>query len=130
MRKTLVLLTAPLSLSFSQELVLEKVEVKAKKEVLTQQEVRESFAKDPGEALSEMEGVWKLRKGGIANDVVIRGFGGRNLNILFDGARIYNACPNRMDPPIFHIDFAEVESVEVIKGAFDVRNYGSLGGTV
>lgn len=130
MRKTLVLLTAPLSISFAQELVLEKVEVKAKKEVLTQQEVRESFAKDPGEALSKMEGVWKLRKGGIANDVIIRGFSGRNLNVLFDGARIYNACPNRMDPPIFHIDFAEVESIEVIKGAFDVRNYGSLGGTV
>jgi len=130
MRKTLVLLTAPLSLSLAQDIILEKVEVKAKKEVLTEQEVRESFAKDPGEALSKMEGVWKLRKGGIANDVVIRGFSGRNLNILFDGARIYNACPNRMDPPIFHIDFAEVKSVEVIKGAFDVRNYGSLGGTV
>ncbi|RLJ70151.1 iron complex outermembrane receptor protein [Hydrogenivirga caldilitoris] len=130
MRRTLVLLVAPLSVSFSQELFLEKVEVKAKSEVFTEMEVRESFAKDPGEALSESEGVWKLRKGGIANDVVIRGFSGRNLNVLFDGARIYNACPNRMDPPLFHVDFAEVKSIEVIKGAFDVRNYGSLGGTI
>ena len=129
-KRSVVLLLAPLSLSFAQELVLEKVEVRTKREVLTQQEVRESFAKDPGEALEEMEGVWKIRKGGIANDIVIRGFQRSNLNLLFDGARLYGACPNRMDPPAFHIDFAEVESIEVVKGAFDVRNYGTLGGYV
>ena len=129
MRK-LSLLLLPFSVAVAQEIILEEVEVKAKKETLTQQEVRESFAKDPGEALSQMEGVWKLRKGGIANDVVVRGFSGRNLNVLFDGARIYSACPNRMDPPLFHVDFAEVKEIELIKGPFDVRNYGSLGGTV
>ncbi len=128
--KILTLALAPFSLTFSQEIVLEKVEVKAKREVLTEQEVRESSAKDPGEALSRMEGVWKIRKGGIANDVVIRGFYGGNVNILYDDARIYGACPNRMDPPIFHIDFAEVKDIEVVKGPFDVRNYGGLGGTV
>ncbi len=128
--KRLVLLLAPLSVAVAQEVLLKEVEVKAKKEVLTTREVRESFAKDPGEALSQMEGVWKLRKGGIANDIVLRGFSGRNLNVLFDGARIYNACPNRMDPSLFHVDFAEVKEIEVIKGPFDIRNYGSLGGTV
>ncbi len=128
--KLVLLLLAPLSVSLAQEVLLEEVEVRSKREVLTEREVRESFAKDPGEALSKMEGVWKLRKGGIANDVVIRGFQRSNINVLFDGARIYNACPNRMDPPIFHIDFAEVEKIEVVKGPFDVRNYGSLGGTV
>jgi len=130
MKRYPLLLLAPLSLSFSQEFLLEEVEVRTKREVLTQQEVRESFAKDPAEALSQMEGVWKLRKGGIANDIVIRGFQRSNINLFFDGARLYGACPNRMDPPSFHIDFAEVESVEVVKGAFDVRNYGTLGGYV
>jgi iron complex outermembrane receptor protein len=28
------------------------------------------------------------------------------------------------------VDFAEVKEIEVIKGAFDIRNYGGLGGTV
>ena len=128
--KKLLLVLAPLSLSASQEILLEEVEVKAKREIYTENQVRESFSEDPGEALSQMEGVWKLRKGGIANDVVIRGFSPKNVTILFDDVRIYGACPNRMDPPIFHIDFAEVKSIEVVKGAFDVRNYGSLGGTV
>lgn len=35
-----------------------------------------------------------------------------------------------MDPGIFHIDFAEVENIEIIKGPFDIRNYGAVGGTV
>jgi iron complex outermembrane receptor protein len=35
-----------------------------------------------------------------------------------------------MDPPSFHVDFAEVERIEVAKGPFDVRNQGSLGGAV
>ncbi len=126
---SLALVFVPVA-SYAYEIVLEGVEVRAKREILTQQEVRESFAKDPGEALSRLEGIWKLRKGGIANDIVLRGFKGSNLNVLFDGARIYNACPNRMDPPIFHIDFAEVESIEVIKGPFDIRRYGSVGGTI
>ncbi len=114
---------------FSQ-ITLQELEVSAKREVLTPFEIRESFAKDPAEALSKVEGVWKLRKGTIANDIVIRGFKGKDLTVLFDGARIYAACPNRMDPPAFHVDFAEVQEIEVVKGAFDVRNYGSLGGTV
>lgn len=93
-------------------------------------EIRESSARDAGEALEKLPGVWKLRKGGIANDVVVRGYQSRDLNVLVDGERIYGACPNHMDPPSFHVDFAQVERVEVAKGPFDVRNQGSLGGVV
>ena len=35
-----------------------------------------------------------------------------------------------MDPPAQHVDFAEVDRVEVTKGAFDVTNQGSLGAVV
>ncbi len=125
----LALLLAPFTVC-AQEILLEKVEIKARKEVLTERDVRESFAKDPAEALTKIEGVWKLRKGGIASDIVLRAFQRENINVLFDGARIYQACPNRMDPPAFHIDFSEVKEISVIKGPFDVRNYGSMGGTV
>jgi len=93
-------------------------------------QIRESSARDVGEALASMPGVWMLRKGGIANDVVLRGFQSRDLNILIDGLRIYGACPNHMDPPAFHADFAEVDRIELGKGPFDVRNQGSLGGVV
>lgn len=98
--------------------------------VLDIREVKESAAKDVGEALSRVEGLWKVRKGGIANDVVLRGFQQDNVNILIDGARIHGACPGRMDPAASHVDFAEVEYVEVTRGAFDMANQGSLGGAV
>ncbi|MGE3513241.1 MAG: TonB-dependent receptor, partial [Vicinamibacterales bacterium] len=92
--------------------------------------VRESAARDVGELLSAETGLWKLRKGGIANDVVLRGLQSRDLNVLIDGERLYGACPNHMDPPAFHVDFSQVERVDVGKGPFDVRYQGSLGGIV
>ena len=70
-------------------------------------------------------GLWRLRKGGIANDVVLRGLQSRDLNVLIDGQRVYGACPNHMDPAAFHVDFAEVDRVEVGKGPFDVKNQGA-----
>ncbi len=93
-------------------------------------EVRESAAKDVGEALTQVDGVYKIRKAGIANDIVVRGFQQNNVNVLIDGARVYGACPGHMDPAIQHVDFAEVERVDIDKGAFDVSNAGSLGATV
>ena len=93
-------------------------------------ETRESSARDVGEALARTMGMAKLRKGGIANDVVLRGFQSKDLNVLVDGQRIYGACPNHMDPPAFHVDFAEVDRVEVGKGPFDMKNQGSLGGVL
>jgi iron complex outermembrane receptor protein len=99
-------------------------------EVLEIREVRESSAKDAGEALANLDGVWKIRRGGIANDVVLRGFQQGNVSVLIDGQRIYGACPNHMDPSAYHVDFAEIASIEVTKGPFNVRDQGSLGGSV
>ncbi len=92
--------------------------------------IRESGARDAGEALTQVAGVSRVRKGGIANDVVVRGLQARDLSVLVDGQRVHGACPNRMDPALFHVDFAEVDRVEVSKGPFDVRSQGSLGGVV
>jgi iron complex outermembrane receptor protein len=93
-------------------------------------EIHELPAVDVGEALGWKPGLWRLRKGAIANDVVLRGLQSRDLNVLVDGQRVYGACPNHMDPAAFHVDLAEVERVEVGMGPFDVKNQGGLGGTV
>ena len=92
--------------------------------------MRESRARDVGEALVALPGVWRLRKGGIANDVVLRGFQGKDVTMLIDGLRIDGACPGHMDPPAFHVDFAEVSRAEVSRGPFDVKNQGGLAGVV
>jgi outer membrane receptor for Fe3+-dicitrate len=88
-------------------------------------EIRESTARDIGEALSRMNGMSKVRKGGLGNDVVLHGYQGKDLTVLIDGQKVYGACPNDMDPAVFHADFAEVDHIDVGKGPFDVLNQGS-----
>jgi iron complex outermembrane receptor protein len=100
------------------------------KDKIENSEIRESTARDIGEALGEMNGVAKVRKGAVGNDVSLNGFHSRNLTVLIDGERIYGACPNSMDPAVFHADFAEVDRLEIAKGPFDIRHQGSLGGLV
>jgi iron complex outermembrane receptor protein len=100
------------------------------KETIAVSEIRESTARDVGEALAELNGVYKIRKGAIANDIIVHGFQSRNLTVLIDGDRVYGACPNGMDPAAFHADFAEVDHLDVGKGPYDVRHEGSLGGVV
>ena len=100
------------------------------KDSVQSSEIRDSSARDIGEALSRLNGLSLVRKGAIANDIVLQGHQSRNLTVLIDGERIYGACPNGMDPAVFHADFAEVDHLEIAKGPFDVRHQGSLGGLV
>jgi len=115
--------------------ILDEIVVKGQKEAqseesLTIREVRESPARDIGEALKQVEGLTCVRKGAIANDIVLRGYQRDNINVLMDGVRIHGACPSRMDSPAFHYDFAEVEQIRVVKGPYDLVNPGSMGGLV
>ncbi|WP_456464252.1 TonB-dependent receptor [Persephonella sp.] len=97
----------------------------------TEEEIKITRQIDIGEVLSNLfPEVNHIRKGGTANDITIRGFGRDNINVLIDGQRIYGACPNRMDPPIFHMSTRQVKEVQILEGPFDVSNQGSLAGVV
>lgn len=102
----------------------------AERESLEAPRVRESAARDVGEALGSIAGVWKVRRGAIASDIAVRGYQGDNVTVLIDGARLYGACPNNMDHTSFHVDFAEVDRIEIGKGPFDLKNQGGLGAAV
>ena len=114
--------------------VLEEIVVKSRRETrietLEVREVRETPAHDLGEALAQAGLTSAIRKGGIASDVVVRGFQRDALAVTIDGARLHGACPNRMDPPAFHVDYAEVDRVELRKGPYDVASPGGMGGTL
>ncbi|MDX4058222.1 TonB-dependent receptor [Aliarcobacter skirrowii] len=71
-----------------------------------------------------------VRRNGIANDIILRGQKKDNINILIDGAKIYGACPNRMDPPTSHIVTNNIKNVKIIEGPYDVENFGTLSGLV
>lgn len=97
---------------------------------LEAREVRERGARDLGEALASSPSIDKVRKGGIANDIVLRGMKKDDVAVTVDGAKVHGACPSRMDPPSFHLDYAEVDAVLVKRGPFDVSQTGSLGGAI
>lgn len=123
------------SLAGAESLQMDEITVKGAKESpleesLTILEVRESPARDIGEALKQVEGIDIVRKGAIANDVVLRGQQKDNINVFLDGVRLHGACPSRMDSPSFHFDFAEVEQVKIIKGPYDLTNPGGIGGVI
>ncbi len=122
--------TVNLRVAFPKPEFHDMAEVTARHDVVTATDLRDSAARDVGEAMAAFPGVAMLRKAGIANDIILRGLQRDNINVLIDGARIYGACPNRMDAPAFHVDFSEIDHIEVLRGPFDVENQGSLGGVV
>lgn len=86
---------------------------------------------DLAEALSKNSAnIQMVRRNGIANDIILRGQKKDNINILIDNAKIYGACPNRMDPPTSHIVTNNIKKVTVIEGPYDVENFGTLSGLV
>ena len=86
---------------------------------------------DLAEALSKnVPSISIVRRSGIANDIILRGQKKDNINILLDNAKIYGACPNRMDPATSHVLSNNIQSVKVIEGPYDVENFGTLSGLV
>jgi iron complex outermembrane receptor protein len=86
---------------------------------------------DLAEALAnKVPSVSLVRRSGIANDIILRGQKKDNINVLIDDAKIYGACPNRMDPTTSHIATNNIESIEITEGPYDVENFGTLSGAV
>ena len=71
-----------------------------------------------------------IRRSAIANDIILRGQKRDNINVTIDGAKIYGACVNRMDPPTSHVVTHAVADVIVQEGPFDVEEFGALSGSV
>jgi len=86
---------------------------------------------DLAEALTkQVPSISIVRRSGIANDIILRGQKKDNINILIDDAKIYGACPNRMDPPTSHILTNNIDGIEITEGPYDEENFGTLSGAV
>jgi len=70
------------------------------------------------------------RRGPLAGDLVLRGLSRDNVLITVDGTKTYCACPNRMDPPAFHVSSQQIEAVSIRKGPFYVEQGATVGGAV
>ena len=124
---TAVLLNASEVTSLDTISVVETANSKIVKDVSSEQ----LKSADLAEALSKnVPSISLVRRSGIANDIILRGQKKDNINILLDDAKIYGACPNRMDPATSHVLTNNIQSVKVIEGPYDVENFGTLSGLV
>jgi iron complex outermembrane receptor protein len=100
-------------------------------EVLPQASIREAKPIDLASILSnELSGIALSRKSPLAGDIVMRGMTRDNVLITVDGTQTHCACPNRMDPPAFHVSSQQIESISIRTGPFTVRQGGTTGGAV
>ena len=99
-------------------------------ESIDAREMKERPDRDMGTSLNEVYGVNIKRRGAIADDIVFRGFQKDNINVLIDGVRVNGACPDRMDAPITHYDFDQIDHINFVKGPYDLTSFGGMAGTL
>lgn len=73
-------------------------------------------ARDAGELLSRLPGVTAGRMGGHGSDISIRGMSEDRIAVISDGAYVFGACPNRMDPPTSSMMPMSGDSITVRRG--------------
>ena len=74
-------------------------ELEPAKQVVTPDMINASPARDAGEFLARLRGVSAGRMGGHGSEISIRGQSEDRIAVIGDGAYVFGACPNRMDPP-------------------------------
>jgi iron complex outermembrane recepter protein len=130
---SLSLITTAVILSANEVQNLEKISIveSANSQIVKDVSNEQIKSGDLAESLSKnVPSISIVRRSGIANDIILRGQKKDNINIILDNAKIYGACPNRMDPATSHVLSNNVQSVKVIEGPYDVENFGTLSGLV
>ena len=113
------------------ELETINVETQVGSEIIEDVSGKDIKSADLAEALfKQSANVTLSRRSGIANDIIVRGQRKDNINVSIDGAKIYGACPNRMDPPISHVLTNNVDYIEINEGPFNVEDFGVLSADI
>ena len=129
MNKLITLSLACISVLSANDISLDPISVEST--IVTEVAQKASTSADVAQALSDaVPAIDMSRRSGIANDILIRGQKRDNITVEVDGAKVYGACPNRMDPPASHIVANQIDQVEVIEGPYDVETFGTLSGGV
>lgn len=87
---------------------------------------------DAGQFIKDSPNVSGIRKGGsFGVDPVVRGFKKNQLMVQMDGVlQSQGSCPNRMDPPISHVQLEHVSEVEILKGPYALKHGPAFGGVI
>ena len=132
--KTGILLSLACVLSLQAEQVeMGTIDVEAKVDTEVVKDVHGDDIKsaDLGEALfKQSPSISLVRRSGIANDIIVRGQKKDNINVTIDGAKVFGACPNRMDPPVSHVLTNNIDYIEINEGPYNVEDFGVLSADV
>jgi len=133
MRKGIYLSLACAVSIYAAEAELGTIDVEAKVDTEVVKDVHGEDIKsaDLAEALfKQSPSVSMVRRSGIANDIIVRGQKKDNINVTIDGAKIFGACPNRMDPPVSHVLTNNIDYIEINEGPYNVEDFGVLSADV
>ncbi len=78
--------------------------------------VETSPGADVVDGLTDLPGVWAVRRGSAGAEPVIRGQGFERVATQLGPLPLYGACPGRMDPPAGYLRPTLVGGLEVVKG--------------
>jgi iron complex outermembrane receptor protein len=133
MKKALYLSIVCASTLFAAEAELGTIDVESQvdTEVIENVSGEDIKSADVADALMKQSpSVSLVRRSGIANDIIVRGQKKDNINVTIDGAKVYGACPNRMDPPISHVLANNIDYITIDDGPYDIENFGALSADV
>ncbi|MFQ6603968.1 MAG: TonB-dependent receptor domain-containing protein [Fidelibacterota bacterium] len=80
--------------------------------------------------ISLVEGVSLIRRGNFAQEPVIRGLSGGQINMTINGMKSFGACTDRMDPISAYVEPDALGSVEIGKGSLSLREGATVGGSL
>lgn len=70
------------------------------------------------------------RRAALASEPSIRGLNINQIALSIDGMKIHAACVDHMDPPTAYMELANLEKLDVQRGAEDMRYGANLGAAV
>ncbi|MBL7973652.1 MAG: TonB-dependent receptor [Candidatus Kapabacteria bacterium] len=82
------------------------------------------------DVISMVQGVTMMRRANFAQEPSIRGLSAGEICVTIDGMKMHSACTDRMDPISAYVEIENMRRLEVNKGATDVTNGQSVGGTM
>lgn len=86
---------------------------------------------DTASLLSGLPGVSLYGGGGVSSLPAIHGLADDRVKVSLDGMTVDSACSNHMNPPLSHVDPANIRTISVLAGITPVSRGGdSIGGSV
>ncbi|NIA18789.1 MAG: TonB-dependent receptor plug domain-containing protein, partial [Simkaniaceae bacterium] len=80
--------------------------------------------------ISMIEGVSLIRRGNYAQEPIIRGLSGGQINVTINGMKSFGACTDRMDPVSSYVEADALNSVEIGKGSLSLLHGSTIGGSL